>query len=85
VSPAYQPVTPKTPESPAYHPRTPESPPYRPKTPEFKGGAKTRAKHAKRAKAKRTTRKTKKGVIESYKTVFTNMWKIHADRKYKGK
>lgn len=101
VSPAYQPtspVSPRTPESPAYHPRTPESPPYRPrtpvepnsppyrprtpKTPEFKGGAKTRAK---RGSAKRTTRKTKKGVIDNYKTVFTNMWKIYADRKYKGK
>jgi len=85
VSPLYQPTTPVEPNSPPYRPRTPvepNSPPYRPRTPEFKGGAKTRAK---RGSAKRTTRKTKKGVIDNYKTVFTNMWKIYADRKYKGK
>jgi hypothetical protein len=84
-SPVSPPYYPSSPVSPAYQPTTPvepNSPPYRPRTPEFKGGAKTRAK---RGSAKRTTRKTKKGVIDNYKTVFTNMWKIYADRKYKGK
>jgi hypothetical protein len=85
VSPAYAPTTPVEPNSPPYRPRTPvepNSPPYRPRTPVLKGGAKTRSK---RGQMKRTTRKCRKGPIDNYKTVFTNMWKIHADRKYKGK
>jgi hypothetical protein len=93
-SPAYHP---KTPESPPYHPRTPEgvqatnSPPYRPRTP-LKGGTRSKKKITRkgkkvtmvtRKKGKRTTRK-KEG-MNTYKSVFTNIWKLHADRKYKSK
>jgi len=85
--------TPYMPRSPV-SPRTPEelpmfpgyTPPESPKTP--KGGSKTKRGKKKERATRRKRNTTRKGakdrVLREYKQVFINMWKVHANRKYKG-
>jgi hypothetical protein len=42
------------------------------------------AKVSKRGNARSTRRQKITGILNEYKNVFTNIWKLHADKKYKG-